>query len=485
MKKQFDKSFLWGTAIAAHQAEGAWDIAGKGMSIADVLTAGTSKKAREITEGLLSHKNYPNHEGIDFYHHYKEDLALLAEMGCTCFRTSIAWSRIFPNGDETQPNEAGLKFYDDLFDECRKYQIEPIVTLCHFEIPYALYNNYGGFKNRKLIDFFVHYAKTVMHRYRDKVQYWLTFNEINNQCTGDKLSLWTNSAVKIAPGENKEEIVAQASLNELIASAKVVCLGHKINPKFKIGCMIACVPFYPYSCNPIDQIASLKASNKRFFYSDVHVHGKIPEYALLEWEKKSFTLTYTKEDLDTLRQGTVDYIGLSYYMSLAVSALSDCEGTLLSKDPLIKMVKNPFVKTNDWGWQIDPVGFRYALNYLYQRYQLPLFVVENGIGAYDTPDEDGKINDDYRISYFEQHLAQLKIAMLEDGVPILGYTAWGGFDIVSFSTGEMEKRYGFIYVDKDNQGRGTLKRRKKKSFDWYKKVIVSNGECLNNSSFYY
>lgn len=476
--KQISPDFLWGTAIAAHQAEGAWNIDGKGISISDVITAGSKTKKREITEGVLPDHYYPNHTAIDFYTQYKDDIALLAELGSKCFRTSIAWSRIFPNGDEKEPNEAGLQFYDDLFDECLKYGIEPVVTLSHFEIPYHLYTVYGGFKNRKLIDFFTHYAQTVMNRYKSKVKYWLTFNEINNQGTDGELAVWTNSAVKLQEGENREEVIAQASLNELIASAKVVQLGHRINPDFQIGCMIACVPFYPYSSHPKDILLSLKATDKRLFYSDVHVHGKIPTYALAEWRKKGLTIFYTEEDLADLQRGTVDFIGLSYYMSFTVTTLPDIPGLELSKTPPVKIVKNPYLSETEWGWQIDPTGFRYALNLLYERYQIPLFVVENGLGAYDTLDEKREISDDYRIDYLRDHIIQLKKSIVEDGIPVIGYTPWSGIDIVSFSSGEMEKRYGFVYVDKNNQGKGDLTRKKKKSFSWYQKVIATNGENL-------
>lgn len=464
-----DKKFLWGGAVAAHQIEGAWNLDGKGPSIADVMTAGANGVAREITDGVIPGKNYPNHEAIDFYHHYKEDIALFAKLGLKCFRTSIAWSRIFPNGDETEPNEAGLQFYDNLFDELLKYDIEPIITLSHFEIPYHLYTEYGGFRNKKLIDFFVRFADVVMNRYKDKVKYWMTFNEINNQANGsERLHNWTNSAVQIQDGENAEEVIYQASLNELIASSKVVKLGHQINPDFQIGCMMAYVPVYPYSCKPEDMLASVKAMNERFFYNDIHARGEIPAYALNEWKRKHYHIDYSEEELQSLREGTVDYIGFSYYMSRTVA---EENGEIITK-------KNPYVKASNWGWQIDPIGLRYTMNVVYQRYNLPLFIVENGFGEYDKVEENGEIHDDYRISYMKEHIIQMKKAVEEDGVDLLGYTPWGIIDIVSFGTGEMEKRYGFIYVDKDNAGNGTLKRSEKKSFGWYQQVIASNGEEL-------
>lgn len=475
----FRDDFLWGGAVAAHQIEGAWNKDGKGVSIADVMTAGAHGVPRKITDGVIPGENYPNHEAIDFYHHYKEDIALFAEMGFKSFRTSIAWSRIFPNGDDAVPNEAGLQFYDDLFDELLKYDIEPVITLSHFEIPYNLYKNYGGFRNRELIDFFVKYSRVVMERYKDKVKYWLTFNEINNQADGyQDLHVFTNSAIIFKEGDNKAEVVYQAAINELIASAKVVKLGHEINPDFEIGCMMAYVPVYPYSANPGDMIASVKAMNRRFFYNDVHAKGEIPSYTLKEWEREGLRIEYTEEDLQALRGGTVDYIGLSYYMSNTVTEIEEITG---KKDHAIEDLKftlNPYINQSDWGWPIDSVGLRYTLNVLYQRYDLPLFIVENGFGAYDQIEKDGSIQDDYRISYLREHIKEMKKAVEIDGVDLLGYTAWGCIDIVSFGTGEMEKRYGFIYVDKDNNGEGTLERKKKASFDWYKKVIETNGEKL-------
>ena len=475
----FKEDFLWGGAVAAHQIEGGWNEGGKGVSIADVMTAGANGVAREITDGVIPGKNYPNHEAIDFYHRYKEDIALFAEMGFKAFRTSIAWSRIFPNGDDAEPNEAGLQFYDDLFDELLKHDIEPVVTLSHFEIPYHLYKEYGGFRNRKLIDFFVKYSKVVMERYKDKVKYWMTFNEINNQADGyHDLHAFTNSAIIFEEADNKAEVIYQASINELIASAKVVKLGHEINPDFEIGCMMAYVPVYPFSSNPDDVMASVKAMNRRFFYNDVHAKGEIPGYVLKEWEREGFDIEYTEEDLQALREGTVDYIGLSYYMSNTVTEIQEVNTYSDHVVDKLNFTQNPYIQASDWGWPIDPVGLRYILNVLTQRYDLPLFIVENGFGAYDTIEEDGTIQDDYRIDYLREHIIEMKKAVEEDGVDLIGYTPWGCIDIVSFGTGEMEKRYGFIHVDKDNKGEGTLERRKKASFDWYKKVIETNGEVL-------
>lgn len=470
--------FLWGGAVAAHQVEGAWQKDGKGLSTADVLTAGSAKSPRKITDGIVEGEYYPNHEAIDFYHRYKEDIALFAEMGFKCFRTSIQWTRIFPTGMEENPNEKGLAFYDRLFDELLCHGIEPIVTLSHFEIPYHLCE-LGGFRNKACIDAFVKFARTVMIRYKDKVKYWLTFNEINNQAdSAESLHIFTNSGIRFQNGENKMEVMYQASVNELIASACVVKEGRIINPKFQIGCMMAYVPVYPYSCNPNDMIAAMKAMNTRFFYNDVHVKGEIPIYMLKEWERLKYKIQISEEEKQILKEGTVDYIGFSYYMSKAVTTLEQVDGKKEKDGDFYKYVENPYIKTSDWGWQIDPIGLRYVLNLLYDRYGLPLFIVENGFGAYDKVEEDGSIHDFYRIEYLREHIREMKKAVEEDGVDLIGYTPWGCIDLVSFGTGEMEKRYGFIYVDKDNKGKGTLQRKKKDSFDWYRKVIESNGEII-------
>ena len=479
MNRELPKDFLWGGAIAAHQAEGAWNIDGRGPSIADVMTAGGNGIPRKITKGIIEGEYYPNHEAIDFYHRYKEDIQLFKELGLKCLRTSISWSRIFPTGQEETPNEQGLKFYDDLFDECLKNGIEPVVTLSHFEIPYAIYEDFGGFANKAVIPLFVKFAQCVFDRYKDKVTYWMTFNEINNQADGQEpVHVWTNSAMIIEDDQEKEALVFQAGVNELIASAWAVNEGKKINPNFQIGCMMAYVPIYPYSCAPEDMIASVKANERRFFYSDVHVRGEIPTYTEKYWEQKGLTIDISEKERQILRQGTVDYIGFSYYMSGTITTLPDVEGRQTEDIPSAKLVKNPYITASDWGWPIDPVGLRYVLNTVYQRYDLPLFIVENGFGAYDQLTDSNEIHDDYRINYLREHIEQMKKAVVEDGVPLIGYTPWGIIDIVSFGSGEMEKRYGMIYVDKDNTGNGTLQRLKKDSFAWYQQVIETNGEQL-------
>ncbi len=469
------KNFLWGGAVAAHQVEGAYRTGNKGLSIADVMTAGSRTKAREITDGIVEGKYYPNHEGIRFYDFYKKDIALFAEMGFKCFRTSIAWSRIFPNGDEEVPNEEGLRFYDELFDELLAHGMEPVVTLSHFEMPFGLVKGYGGWRNRKMITFFVRFARTVMERYRDKVKYWMTFNEINNQMIlSNGIYAFTNSGILFEEGEDRLKTVYQAAHYEFVASAMTVKLGHEINPDFKIGCMVAATPVYPRTCNPDDVLLAMEEDRKNLFFTDVHARGRYPSYVKKDWERRGYVFDITPEDLEAMEQGCVDYIGFSYYLSSVMSADPGVEklGDDLAASP--DAVENPYLEMTPWGWAIDPKGLRYVLNQYYDRYQLPLFVVENGFG-YEDRLEDGQIHDGNRIEYLGNHIREMVKAVDEDGVELLGYTVWGCIDPVSFGTGEMRKRYGFIYVDKDDEGNGTYRRIPKDSFYWYRDVIVGNG----------
>lgn len=472
------KNFLWGGAVAAHQLEGAWQEGGRGASVSDVMTGGSYSVARKITDGVIGGEWYPNHKGIDFYHTYKEDIKLFAELGFKCFRTSISWSRIFPNGDETEPCEAGLQFYDDLFDELLKYNIEPVITLSHFEMPYYLAKEYGGWINRKLIDFFVRYAVTVMERYKNKVKYWMTFNEINNQSnTSTDIFGWTNSGIRFSKFDDPKKALYQAAHHELVASALVVKKGHKINPDFKIGCMCSFVPFYPYSCNPDDVMLSVESMHERYYFSDVHCRGHYPSYAKKQWQREGNAPMMQPEDEQILQEGKVDYLGFSYYMSNTVKADVNEINTGLNGGNA-HIVANPYVKASEWGWNIDPIGLRYILSVLYERYEIPLFIVENGFGAIDKLEEDKSCDDSYRIEYFKNHIIEMKKAVEIDGVDLIGYTPWGCIDVVSFGTGELRKRYGFIYVDLNDDGTGTGNRYKKKSFDWYQKVVASNGEKL-------
>ena len=473
------KDFLWGGALAAHQFEGGVLDTTKGLSVADVMTGGNVSTPRVITDGVKEGLYYPNHIGIDFYHHYKEDIKLFAEMGFKCFRTSIAWTRIFPLGDEEQPDEEGLQFYDDVFDELLKYGIEPVITLSHFEMPYHLAKEYGGFMNRKTVDFFVKFAEVCFKRYKNKVKYWMTFNEINNQMNFvNDIYGWTNSGAHFGNYDNPEEAMYQCAHHTLVASAKAVKIGKEINPDFLIGNMISMVPFYPYSCSPKDQLLAQQLMHDRFFFSDVQCRGHYPAYALKMFERKRFNINITDEDKKALSEGTVDYIGFSYYMSNTVNSNSIRDVSTTTDGSSEHSVKNPYIKETDWGWAVDPEGLRYVLNQFYERYELPMFIVENGFGAIDEKEEDGSCHDSYRIDYLRAHIEQMKKAVEEDGVNLMGYTPWGCIDCISFTTGEMKKRYGFIYVDRDNEGNGTLERSKKDSYEWYKKVIASNGEVL-------
>lgn len=472
------KNFLWGGAVAAHQLEGGWQDGGKGPNVCDVMTGGAHGVVRRITDGVIEGEYYPNHKAIDFYHHFKEDIALFGEMGFKCFRTSIAWTRIFPTGDEAEPNEAGLKFYDEMFDCLHEHGIEPVITLSHFEMPYYLAKKYNGFLDRHCIDAFVKFAKVCFERYKGKVKYWMTFNEINNQMnTANDTFGWVNSGVQFSKFDNAEEVMYQCAHNELVASALAVKAGHEVDPENKIGCMVSMVPIYPYSCNPDDILLANEEMHARYFFTDIHCRGHYPSYAKKLLARKGYNIKMEPEDEKILAEGTVDYIGFSYYMSNVVNSkveidLSKAEATSAHT------VDNPYLKQSDWGWTIDPKGLRYALNILYERYEKPLFIVENGFGAIDKLNDDKTCHDSYRIDYLRNHIIEMKKAVEEDGVDLMGYTPWGCIDLVSFTTGEYKKRYGFIYVDYVDGGEGSGKRYKKDSFAWYKKVIATNGEEL-------
>jgi len=472
------KDFLWGGALAAHQFEGGLYGTSKGLCVADVMVAGGYGIPRKITDGVLDGMYYPEHIGIDFYHRYREDIALFAEMGFKCLRTSIAWSRIYPMGDEEAPDEDGLQFYDDVFDELIKHGIQPVITLSHFEMPYHLAKEYGGFMNRKVIDFYLHFAETCFKRYKGKVRYWMTFNEINNQMNyANDMFGWTNSGVRFSEYPDPEAAMYQCGHYELVASARAVMLGHEIDPENKIGCMISMVPVYPYSCRPEDILLANEVFHGKLYFSDVQCRGHYPFYAYKMWEKKNINLDITPEDIAYLNSGTVDYIGFSYYMSITVKSDAKTDDPRLLQG-VKQEVANPYLAKSDWGWTIDPKGLRYALNLFYERYEKPLFIVENGLGAVDKLQADGTCHDSYRIDYLRQHIIEMEKAVEEDGVDLIGYTPWGCIDCVSFSTGEMKKRYGLIYVDRNDDGSGTLQRSRKDSFFWFKKVISTNGEDL-------
>lgn len=470
------KDFLWGGAVAAHQLEGAYNVGGKGICAADIETAGGNGIPRRITDGIIEGEYYPNHEAIDFYHHYKEDIALMGEMGFKAFRTSIAWTRIFPNGDEEIPNEEGLAFYDRVFDEMTKYGIEPVITLSHFEMPYEMIKKYGGFRNKKCIDFFVKFAKTCFERYNGKVRYWMTFNEINNMTNySSDHHLLQDGGILVKEDDNREQLMYQVTHNCLVASARAVIEAHKINPKNMVGCMISMVPIYPFSCNPKDVMYAHAANNKRYFAADIQARGFYPAHTTAIWKRKGYQIDITEEEKKDLLEGTVDYIGFSYYMSASIAYNGNNEAFEFDGN-YDKLPRNPHLQYSDWGWAIDSVGLRYALSWFYDRYNKPMFIVENGLGAYDKVSEDGTIDDSYRIDYLSAHIREMIKAVEYEGVDLLGYTMWCPIDIVSASSGEMDKRYGLIYVDKNNAGEGTLERKRKKSFYWFKNVIETNGQ---------
>lgn len=483
----FPKDFLWGGATAANQYEGGYLSGGKGLSTLDAITGGSKEVPRKITfktkegkimqvtreqslpEGAVGYVDpdqyYPSHVATDFYHHYKEDIALFSEMGFKCFRLSISWARICPKGTN-EINEEGLQFYDDVFDELHKYGIEPVVTINHFDIPMYLADEYDGWLDRKVIDYFLFFCETIFNRYKDKVKYWMTFNEINF------LRSWTQ--IGIHSGDEQSKF--QAVHHLFVASAKAVDLGHRINPDFQIGMMVAYIPGYPMTSKPEDVFAAIEYNRQQEFYLDVQVKGYYPAHQLKYYERENITIVKEEGDDEWLEKGTVDYIGFSYYMSTACTATPE-EVTYVGGNQ-VPAVKNPYLTESDWGWAVDPLGLRISLAQLYERYNVPLFIVENGFGAVDEITEDGEILDDYRIDYFSKHIQCMKDAIELDGVDLIGYTPWGCIDLVSAGTGEMSKRYGFIYVDMDDKGNGSLKRMKKKSFNWYKDVIASNGETL-------
>ena len=472
----FPEEFLWGGATAANQCEGGYDEGGRGLANVDVIPHGSERwrvvsgqrKMFDFEEGYY----YPAKEAIDMYHRYKEDIALFGEMGFKTYRLSIAWSRIFPIGDEEEANEEGLKFYEDLFKECHKYGIEPLVTITHFDCPMHLIKEYGGWRNRKLVDFYKKLVTVLFTRYKGLVKYWLTFNEINMLLHAP----FMGAGICFEEGEDRYKTLYTAAHHELVASAWAVRIGHEIDRENKIGCMLAAGSYYPYSCKPEDVFEAIKNNHENYFFIDVQSRGAYPNYALKEFERNGFEIPYKENDKEILKENTVDFISFSYYSSRVAAYKHESEKTAGN---IFESVKNPYLKASEWGWQIDPLGLRITMNDLYDRYQKPLFIVENGLGAKDEADANGYVEDDYRIAYLREHIKAMKEAIEIDGVELLGYTTWGPIDLVSAGTGEMSKRYGFIYVDKDDEGKGSLKRSKKKSFEWYKKVIASNGEDLD------
>lgn len=507
---KLSKNFLWGGATSANQCEGAYNEDGKGISVADVQSCGglnkykvegltvpkeyakfyktmrtvTYKTGNDIKAAIafrastypqsgvpmmIDDEYYPSRKAIDHYHTYKEDIKLFAEMGFTCYRMSISWSRIFPNGDDDQPNEAGLAFYDKVFDECRKYGIEPVVTMSHYEMPIQLTYKYNGFHSRDTIECFCRYSKTILDRYHSKVKYWLTFNEINSV----KHSPFVNAGVFT----NDATLAEVASYHQFIASAKTVIYAHENYPDVKIGAMLGVSPAYSNTCSPQDNMATYTYNQQEnFYFTDVMMRGFIPEYKMKSLERQNVTLPIASGDREILKNGVCDYLAFSYYQT---SVSADQTGNMKkTTGNLGEKIFNPYLEKSEWGWQIDPIGLRYTLNVLYDRYHKPLFIAENGLGANDKL-ENGEVHDIYRIEYLKRHIEEIKNAILIDGVDCFGYTPWGCIDLISCSTGQISKRYGFIYVDLDDAGNGTNKRYKKDSFYWYKKCIASDGEDLS------
>ncbi len=466
--RTFPDGFLWGGATAANQIEGAHDEGGKGLSIQDVMPKGiTAPRTESPTPDNLKL------EGIDFYHRYAEDIALFAEMGFSVFRFSIAWSRIFPKGDELEPNEEGLAFYDRVLDELERHGIEPLVTISHYETPLHLAEEYGGWVSRDLIGFFERYVRVLFERYGSRVKYWLTFNEINSVLHAPFMS----GGITTPKEQLSQQDLYQAIHHELVASASATRLAHVIAPGTRVGCMILAMPAYPLTPAPRDVWAARLLEHQNYAFGDVHCRGEYPGYLLRHFRENGIELTVTEADREMLRH-TVDFVSFSYYVSVCASA--DPAQRTHGAGNVFGGIPNPTLATSEWGWQIDPIGLRIILNDYWERWQKPLFIVENGLGAKDEVVEvDGvrTVIDDYRIAYLNDHLVQVREA-IEDGVDIIGYTTWGPIDLVSAATAQMSKRYGFIHVDRNDDGSGSLERTRKKSFHWYQQVIATNGASL-------
>lgn len=470
----FREDFLWGGALAANQCEGGWNEGGRGLANSDMLPFGDQRM--DVMRGDLDPRAlapdsfYPARKGIDFYHRYKQDIELFAQMGFKCLRLSIAWSRIFPKGDEAEPNEEGLAFYEDVFRTCRAHDIEPLVTLNHYDVPMHLVDAYGGWRDRRLVDLFERYSRTVFERYRGLVNYWLTFNEINIMTQ----ACFMAAGIIFEQGENRYATVHTAVHHVLVASARAVGACHELCPGAKIGCMLNAGVFYPATCDPDDVLAAQAENRSHYMFTDVQVRGAYPSYVLKEYARHGFEVPYRDDDREVLAANLVDFVSFSYYSTRVAKA--HAEGQFDSN--LLRSAPNPYLKQEPWGRFIDPKGLRVTMNEIWDRYQKPLFIVENGLGAPDVPEDSGEIEDDYRVEYLRAHIEAMRETVELDGVELMGYTCWGPIDLVSVATGQMRKRYGFIYVDRDDSGAGSFERRKKKSFEWYRRVIASNGEDL-------
>ncbi|WP_067843043.1 glycoside hydrolase family 1 protein [Amphibacillus sediminis] len=469
-------SFLWGGAISANQTEGHFNADGRGLTNFDILPM----EPKRLDDVYLDQDNiinqsyhfYSGRHGNNFYETYESDIELLAELGVNSFRLSVAWSRIFPTGEEESPNERGLQFYENIFKKLKEKKIEPIVTISHFDMPLYLIKKYGGWFSRKVVDLYVNYATVVMKRFSDYVQYWIPFNEMNMIMHIP----FIGAGLTFTKNENKLAKKYQATHHQLLANAKVIQIGRQINSNFKFGCMMAAAKTYPYTCKPEDVFSAFESDKYNLIFSDVQVKGKYPNFLATFFEKNQIHLQTEQEDFEILKNNTVDFLSFSYYSSAcSVAKDSDVE-KVKTNGP--DTVKNPYLPASNSVWQVDPLGLRITLNQLYDRYELPLFIVENGLGTYDDQFVDGRIHDDYRVNYLKEHLKNMVLAVEEDGVELIGYLMWGIIDLVSVSEGKMSKRYGLIYVDADDQGHGTYKRYRKDSFYWYQKVVESNGDYL-------
>lgn len=473
--EQLSKTFLWGAATAASQYEGGFQENGRGLSLADVLPYG--KDRMPVCLGIKDYKEvsqsaeYPSRIAVDGYHRWKTDIKYMAKMGLKCYRFSVSWTRIFPTGEEEKPNEDGIKFYESIIDELLENKIEPIVTLNHFDIPVALIEKYESWRSRKVIELYEKYCEVLLRRFIGKVKYWITFNEINMILHMP----FAGAGICVKEDENRTQVLYQAAHHELVASARVVKIAHEIDSDYQMGCMLAAGKVYPYTCSPEDVWDAFSKDRENNFFIDVQARGTYPSYMLRQLQNNGVKIEMNEEDRKVLKENTVDFVSISYYSSRCTSKNQELKKT---DSNAFTSIKNPYLLSSEWGWEIDPLGFRTTLNELYDRYQKPIFVVENGLGAVDELDENGEIHDSYRIEYLKEHICAMMDAVLLDGVEIIGYTAWSAVDIVSAATGQMKKRYGFVYVDRDESGNGSYERKEKDSFYWYKKVIATNGTCL-------
>lgn len=471
-------NFLWGGSIAAHQCEGAFDQDGKGIGIMDLVSVGDYGKPRKIYSEIEDGVKYPSHYGIDFYHRYKEDIALFAEMGFKALRISIDWSRIYPNGDDAEPNQLGIKYYQNLVDELLKYNIQPIVTLYHFEMTINLVRKYGSWTNRKVIGYYLRFCETMFKALKGKVKYWATFNEMNHidpQTEATDIFTYIIAGLKFSELKDKKQTLATIGYNMTLASVMAVQIGHKIDANNQIGCVFGIEPVYPVNCAPENVLKAYMQTDRDFYQIDAMCNGEFPKYKIQEYINSGIKIDISEDDKRAFANGKLDYLGMNYY----ASSVAAYDGAKDKQSALFGGLQNPYLETSKWGWTIDPIGIRYLLNYTYRKYGLPIMITENGLGAEDEINNDGQIDDDYRIDYLKKHIEEIKKAVEIDNVDCFGYLTWAPIDLVSATTGQMSKRYGFIYVDMDDDGNGSLKRTKKKSFNWYKDVIESNASILD------